>query len=425
MHSTPASRWKTKLLRLAFTALVLAITCLGQANGPPADNSRDRAVAFEQEGHYSEAEAAWRAVLMAQPENSEAYAHLGFLEAHEEHYKEAISLYRKALTLSPLMPGLQMNLGLALFKAGDFKQAIYTFTPLRKSESPQSAEAQRLTTLIGMSYFGLDEFAAAVPYLKQVTAADPQNLPFRLVLAHSCLASRQFQCVLDTYHEILLLNAESAEADMLAGEAMDEMQDHEGATQQFRAAVKVNPQEPNVHFGLGYLLWTQGQYEEAAKEFQAELANVPDNAQALTYLADADMKTNNSDAALPLLKKAVQISPAMELAHLDLGIFYSDAGKQQDALREFKAAARLAPADVKPHYRLARLYQTMGRKDEANAEFQKTKTLNKSGDDSLVNKMAMSKMGNSAAKTKRADGNAPDPSPKPNSSPKPDPSPNK
>ena len=41
---------------------------------------------------------------------------------------------------------------------------------------------------------------------------------------------------------------------MLAGEALDEMKDKAGATQQFRAAVKADPKEPNVHFGLGYLL---------------------------------------------------------------------------------------------------------------------------------------------------------------------------
>src|SRR5256886_11154526 len=85
-----------------------------------------------------------------------------------------------------------------------------------------------------------------------------------------------------------------------AGEALDEMQDHAGAIEQFRAAVKANPREPNVHFGLGYLLWTQSQYEEAAQEFQAELANVPSNAQALAFLADSKMKLNDREAALPL-----------------------------------------------------------------------------------------------------------------------------
>ena len=44
---------------------------------------------------------------------------------------------------------------------------------------------------------------------------------------------------------------------MLAGEALDELKDAAGAIQQFRAAVKADPREPEVHFGLGYLLWTQ------------------------------------------------------------------------------------------------------------------------------------------------------------------------
>jgi tetratricopeptide (TPR) repeat protein len=304
-----------------------------------ADGQRQTAIALEQAGKYAKAEAAWRALLNAEPASSEAYAHLGFLEARQEHYSKAVALYRKALALNPEMPGLRMNLGLALFKGGELQEAIQTFNPLLKNQPTSSPEAQRLRTLIGMAHYGLEEYAAAIPYLKEATVSDPQNLAFRLVLAHSCLASKQFQCVLDVYHEILTLNAESAEADMLAGEASDEMNDHVGATEQFRAAVKANPKEPNVHFGLGYLLWTQSQYEEAAREFGAELANVPNHVQALTYLADANIKMNHPEAALPLIQRAIRLDPKMELAHLDLGILHADAGRREDALRELKVAA--------------------------------------------------------------------------------------
>jgi tetratricopeptide (TPR) repeat protein len=186
--------------------------------------------------------------------------------------------------------------------------------------------------------------------------------------------------VLDVYHEILLLNAESAEADMLAGEALDEMNDHAGAMQQFRAAVKANPQEPNVHFGLGYLLWTQGQFDEAAQEFQAELANVPNHAEALAYLADANIKMNHPDVALALIQKTIRINPRIEMAHLDLGILYVNEGRRDDALQELKLAARLSPNDVNVHWRLGRLYKAMGRNDDANAEFQKTSSLTKAND---------------------------------------------
>ena len=374
---------------IAWLAITLHACCLvivGQ-NEADAPNQRQTAIALEQKGRNSDAEIAWRAVLKAQPSSAEAYAHLGFLESRQEHYTQAVILYRKALALDPAIPALRMNLGLALFKAGQLRDALRIFEDLLKREPPSSAEAQRLTTLIALSHYGLKEYDAAISYLKQTTGRDPQNLPFRLILAHSCLWSKQYQCVLDVYHQILLLNAESAEADMLAGEALDEMQDHAGAIEQFRAAVKANPREPNVHFGLGYLLWTQSQYEEAAQEFQAELTNVPNHAQALAFLADSKMKLNDREGALPLLKKAAAIDPDLEIAHIDLAAVYGDSGRNVEALRELKVAARLKPNDVNVHWRLARLYQAMGRKNEAKLEFEQTKNLTKAADASVFSQL--------------------------------------
>ena len=106
---------------------------------------------------------------------------------------------------------------------------------------------------------------------------------------------------------------------MLAGEALDEMQNHGAAIEQFRAAVKADPKFPNVHFGLGYLLWSQNQLEEAAQEFQAELNNVPQNAQALAYLADCDLRLNHSESVRPLAEKAIQIDPGLERANGETG----------------------------------------------------------------------------------------------------------
>jgi len=350
--------------------------CVGQS-ATSVEEQRQQAFALEQQGQNAEAEAVWSALARSEPRSAEAYAHMGFLEARQAHYAEAVPLYRKALAFDSAMPGLKMNLGLALFKSGALKEAIETFTLLLKSEPAESAEALRLTTLIGIAHYGLGEYAEAVPDLKQATASDAKNLPFRLMLAQSCLGAKQYPCVLDVYHEILELNAESAEADMLAGEALDEMKDHAGAIQQFRAAVKADPKVPNVHFGLGYLLWTQSQYDEAAQEFQAELVNVPDSAQALAYLADTKMQLSHPDVARPLVEKAIELDAQMELAHLDLGILDVDAGKREDALREFQTAAKLNPNDVRPHWQLARLYKAMGKAQEAKVEFDKTSSLHK------------------------------------------------
>jgi tetratricopeptide (TPR) repeat protein len=363
-----------------------AAVCLGQPS-PPPHSRRQIALDLEQQGKNVEAEAAWRVFLKAHPSNPEPYAHLGLLEARQEHYKEAVPFYRKALAMNPAIPGLRLNLGLALFKGGELKQAILEFKPLLKNQPPSSPEAQRLTILIGMAHYGLSEYAEAVPYLKTAAARNATNLPLRLALAHSCLWSRQYQCVLDVYHEILVMNAESAESDMLAGEALNELKDTPGAIQHFRSAIQANPREPNVHFGLGYLLWTQTEYREAASEFQAELANDPDHIQAMLYLADSDIQLNQYDAAAPLLERVLKLDSGLGLGHLDLGIVLAQAGRNEDALRELTTAAKLMPEDVNVHWRLGRLYRSMGKMEEARAEFAKASNLNKAADDALFNKI--------------------------------------
>jgi Tfp pilus assembly protein PilF len=75
------------------------------------------------------------------------------------------------------------------------------------------------------------------------------------------------------------------------------------------------------------------------------------------------------------------------LAHLDLGIMDVDAGKKEDALRELKTAERLGPNDQNVHWRLARFYQAEGKKDEAKLEFDKTRSLQKASDQTVLNKL--------------------------------------
>jgi tetratricopeptide (TPR) repeat protein len=348
------------------------------------DNLRETALTCEQQGSVTDAVSAWKTLAGKQQSNPEPWAHLGLLEARQEHYSNAIAYYRRAMRLRPAMPGLRLNLGLALFKAGQNEQAIEILSPLLTAQP----DDQRLTILIGMAHNGLGEYPAAVDYLRQASVRDPDNLQLLLALGHNCLSAKQFQCVVDMYHRILALNAESAEADMLGGEALDEMKDTIGATQEFRAAVRANPNEPNVHFGLGYLLWTQRQFEEAAQEFHAELDNDPDHFEATLYLADADMQLSHAAEARPLLEKLAKVNPTVSMVHLDLGMVYSESGQVSDAIRELQAAAKLAPKDVNPHWRLGRLYRSLGEMKQAKTELDIARNLNKVENDGLLDVMS-------------------------------------
>jgi tetratricopeptide (TPR) repeat protein len=376
------------VLNRKMTIGLVLVVASWSLTSPSQDDPRQTAFALEQQGKTAEAEAAWSALAKAYPTNAEPFAHLGLLEARQEHYTEAVAAYRKAMALDPAMPRLRFNLGLAYFKAGEYREALQQFNPLLKTEPLTSEEGQRLVILVGMSHYGLAEFAAATPYLKQAADRDAQNLPLLLTLAHSCLLSNQYQCVLDEFHQIMSLNPQSAEAHILAGEALDEMKEPVDAIRELRAAVQADPKEPSVHFALGYLLWTQGHTAEAAQEFQAELKNIPGHNQATLYLADSYIQMNRTEDARPLLEALVKMSPTSSMGHLDLGIVYAEAGRKKEALGEFKTAIALKPDEVNAHWRLGRLYRSMGKTAEANAEFEKSRSLNKSADEKLVKVMS-------------------------------------
>ena len=370
-----------QILRIALvTSIALANVPRVLAQKPDVS----QAIALERQGRTSEAAVAWKAVIMADPSNAEALAHLGLLEARQDQYADAIDHYKKALALKPDFPGLQLNLGLALFKAARFPEAIPAFT----SELHKHPGDQRLTILLAMSHYGMGDYLVAVPYLQRAAANDTQNLELRMTLAHSCMWSKQYQCVLDVEKEILTLNPDSAEADILAGEALDEQGDDVGAIEQFRAATKANPKEPNVHFGLGYLLWKQSKFAEAAVEFQAEIDNDPSNVGARSYLGDSYVELTQFDKAKPELTKALAANPDIEMAHRDLGIVYASTDRNDDAIRELKRAVELDSQDIAPHWRLAKLYQVMGKKDEAKAEFAISSKMHQQANEALTAKMS-------------------------------------
>ena len=58
------------------------------------------------------------------PADIPALANAGLAFSRQQHYQEAADCYRKALSIEPKIREIQLNLGLAEFKLGDFKSAL-------------------------------------------------------------------------------------------------------------------------------------------------------------------------------------------------------------------------------------------------------------------------------------------------------------
>ncbi|WP_263382358.1 tetratricopeptide repeat protein [Granulicella arctica] len=359
-------------------AIVLHLSVLAQG-----DEFR-HAIELTQSGKLPEAELAWNELAKSHPKSAAVHAALGIVLAQEGKFDNAIAEYRRALALNPREPDVSMNLGLAEFKAGRFAEAIEPLLVARNSK-PQDT---RSGLLLGMSYYGTRSYVKAVPYLQAAVDADQTNMELHQVLAQSCFWSANYPCAMTQYKSILTADPNSVQAHMLLGQALDTMNRPADAIAELETAARIAPTEPNVHFELGYLYFTGHDYEKAAFQFEAELKNNPENAQAAAYLGDVKLRTDDDAAAETLLTKAVKLQAGIRIAYFDLGQIYAKQKRNPEALQAFLQAEKLDPNDADAHYRLARIYMALGDKQKAQTEFTKTKDLHSKATDTLIQKVS-------------------------------------
>ena len=116
-------------------------------------------------------------------------------------------------------------------------------------------------------------------------------------------------------------------------------------------------------------------------KFESELAIDPNHPQSLAYLGDVEMKRNNPDKALVLLRKSVETRSDLRIAYLDMGAILAEQKHFSEAITARHHAEEMDPAEPDVHFRLGRVYQAMGNKVAAQKEFAKVRELHQKEDD--------------------------------------------
>lgn len=151
---------------------------------------------------------------------------------------------------------------------------------------------------LGRLLYQGEKYQAAAGWLEKVPPDSPDILEATFLLG------------LCRYHLAEFEKAESAFA-LLAGLLpLPEVWNNLGASlsrlgkaeavDQFRRAAQAEPNDPVYRFNLGYALWKQQAYAEAAEEFRAVLNLTPDDAQATLMLGRCLNQTRPSGVAMKM-----------------------------------------------------------------------------------------------------------------------------
>jgi predicted CXXCH cytochrome family protein len=161
-------------------------------------------------------------------------------------------------------------------------------------------------------------------------------------------------------------------ASLLAGAAPKDLPaaeraDLERATDEFRAAQRLNADQPEAHVNLGNLERRYGDAEAAAREYRAALALDPDWVPAYANLADLLRQERRDDEGEQVLRKGLARVPDAAVLHHALGLLQVRRKNLPAALESLGRAAKLAPDDARFAYVWAVALEEAGRRQEARA----------------------------------------------------------
>lgn len=121
--------------------------------------------AFFVNKRYSEAEKYFNRVSNSQKYGSQAKYYLGYIAYEGDDYEEANKQFENIENDDRYAEGLSYYKADMNFKLGNFQKAIDLGMEQYDTSSPQ--EKSELSKIIGESYFNLEKYDAAIPYLTQ------------------------------------------------------------------------------------------------------------------------------------------------------------------------------------------------------------------------------------------------------------------
>lgn len=172
--------------------------------------------------------------------------------------------------------------------------------------------------------------------------------------------------------ELLFTAPASAQVHQLSAEALEMQGKWKEALEEYRTALRRNPDLPGLHFRIGRLILSQPQtpttFEEAKTEMTAELRIDPGNAAAEYVLGEIAREGNDYPAAIEHFSRAAKLDAGFADAFIGLGRSLLSADRAQEAIAPLEHAEKLQPPNPAPHFYLSVAYRKLGRTEEAARE---------------------------------------------------------
>lgn len=299
--------------------------------------------------------------------------------------ENALTVLRSIELADPKTPGLAREMGVALYRKGDHAAAV-PYLQRAISANGNDPEAKQL---LGLCYFFIARPAAAIPLLKEVQSWYPvANVDASYVLGVAYLQTKDFENARHAFATMYGVPQESAASYLFTARMMLRQGFDVPAEDYAKKAVAADPKLPMAHYLLGELYTFKSRIDEAAKEFQAELAINPANASVYYKLADALSRQMKFEDAQRLLQRSIWLDSTASGPYILMGKVLLRKNEPDLAARMLQQAITMDPNNYIGHFLLGQAYRTLGRTQESERELKLSEQLQSAQNRSAEEKAA-------------------------------------
>jgi tetratricopeptide (TPR) repeat protein len=233
-------------------------------------------VAMYQHGYLDQAAESFQQVIVAKPDNADAYYNLGTLNLKRNNPQEARQYLEQTLKLQPNYPEAWNNLGMIAAQQRHFQEAIDAFEASLRLR-PRYAIA---LLNLGNVYRSERDYAKAQECLVAAQTLQPDNPEVNYSLGMLYAQQDQTQSASDYLHKAVELRPDYPEAINNLGVLYVRQQDYTKAENQFKTGIRVAPGFEQSYLNLARLYALQSDKQKAREVLQDLLRAQPQNQNA-------------------------------------------------------------------------------------------------------------------------------------------------